>query len=383
MDERKTIIKELVNKKRFFAETRNRILEGFGESLLQKILQKKNENEKFPEFAKDGPGAILDEYQKLQNDIDESTSAINSLELDIIRLKELDEKISSNEKEQALKKDEIEKVYIRFGVILLNAPASSDFAGLLKQQEEILLTRIDEHEKLQRELEEHKGGVFSWFGKNAKVAVEKGIISKSKSDLQKLYRKTGEDYFSTGKVEIPEGEAAEDAKKAYELKGLLSYLVEDMTQLKEERRKIGGGPINIDGSPSQRIQKHQKHITQVKKEFPALHLRLGLLAADAGGKEVFASFISDEDSDILKKADTLASQIEEEELNIKKLNAAITIDKEKAAIDKMGKSIAAQRQKIIEAEQAINSLEKQIAGSEQTILDLENFIKEDSASTNV
>jgi hypothetical protein len=376
MDERKTVIKELEEKKKTLAEDRNRLLQGLGETLLQRM----GDAEPFSDTQVGSPGAVLAEYRRMQKEIADSTEAIRALELDILRLRELEERISAIESEQSLLKEELAAVHTRVGMAALKAPELNNITALLKNQEGDLLSKIEEHEKTLEELEEQGGGIFSWLGKNAKTAVEKTLLSKNRSDLEKLYLRAGSEFLSTAMEEELSGEDfAKDAEKAVGLKGRMSSLTEELLSLKEERRKIGGG-LGTESYPAHRIKSFERRIAQTTKEFPAVYLRLGMLAAASRGKETFASFMNEEDPAVLEKAEAISSQIAEEELSIRKINAAIRIDEEKAEIEKLKKAIVAQQQKITTAEDAITGLEGQISETEQHIVELEVFIQGDHGS---
>jgi hypothetical protein len=373
MDERKSVIKELEEKKKTLAEDRNRLLQGLGEALLQRI----GDAEPFSDSQVGSPGAVLVEYRGMRKEIADSTAAIKSLELDILRLKELEERISAIESEQSLLKGELAQVHTRIGMAALKAPDLNNVTALLKDQEGDLISKIAEHEKALEELEEQVGGIFSWLGKNARTAVEKALLSKNRSDLDKLYLRAGSEFLSTAMEEELSGEDfAKDAEKALVLKARLSSLAEELLLLKEERRKIGGG-LGTESYPAHRIKGFEKRIAQITREFPAVYLRLGMLAAASGGKETFASFMNEDDPAVLEKAEAISSQIAEEELSIRKINAAIRIDEEKAEIERLKRAIVAQQQKITAAEDAITGLEEQISETEQHIVELEIFIQGD------
>jgi hypothetical protein len=290
MDERKSEIRDLEEKKKILAETRNRLLQGLGETLLQKI----GDGEPFSDSQDGGPGAVLAEYRKKQNEIADSSSSIKSLELDILKLKDLEERISVIESEQSLLKGEMAQIHVRVGMAVLKAQNSNDITSLLKKQEDSLLAKIEEHEKTLEELEEQGGGVFGWLGKNAKGAVEKTLLSKNRSDLERLYLKAGGEYLSENMAELSDENAAKDTEKALELKERMASLAEELLSLKEERRKLGGG-FGTESSPSHRIKGFERRIAQITREFPAVYLRLGSLAAAGGGKETFSSFLDGDD----------------------------------------------------------------------------------------
>jgi len=375
MDDRKFVIKELEEKKRALTESKNRLLQGLGETLLQRI----GDAEPFSDSKADGPGAVLAEYRRMKKDIAESNETIKSLEQDVLRLKELEERFSAIESEQSQLKEDLAEAHTSIGMASLKAPDLNEITALLKTQEEALLEKIGEHEKALEELEEQGGGIFGWLGKNARTAVEKALLSKNRSDLEKLYLKAGIEYLATAMAELTDVEAIKDAEKAHLLKGRMSLLAEELLSLKEERRKLGGG-FGIESSPSIRIKGLEKHIAQVTKEFPAVYFRLGVLAEASEGKEAFAAFMKEDDYAVLEKDKALSSQIAEEELAIRKVNAAIRIDEEKAEIERLKRAIVVQQQKISAAEEAITGIEEQISETEQHITELEIFIQGDHGS---
>ena len=371
MDERRNNIKELEEKKRVDNEARNRLLEGLGEAMFQRI----GEDDHFPGDSGDTPGGILTEYRKKQEDIAESEDLIKSLEADIQRLKELEGEISSRDEEYSRLSEELSQVYTQLGKSLLEDPDLDEFTEVFRQQEQSLLSKIDDQEKKLGTLEEQQGGILAWLGKNAQMAVSKALLSKNRSALERVYRNTGEKTFSADLIERLDGEALEIASNARQLKEVLSSVNAVLADLKGERRKMSELFSN-EGSPSRRIQGLEKHIAHVKNEFRGIYLRFSSLAAESGGRETLSSLLREEDEPALEKAELLKAQIAEKDLKIEKIKAAIKIDEEKAEIEKMNKAILGQRQKIASAEDAITGLEKQIAESEGRIEDLNAFLRE-------
>ena len=367
MDERKSIIRELEEKKRADTEARNRLLEGLGETLIQKM----EDGGSFSESA----GGILAEYRAQRNEIATSTDTIKSLEAESLRLKELDDTISTKEGETSRLAKEFGEACTRLGKALLTVQFSGDFISLYRQQEDNLLAKIEEQEQKTQELEEREGGVLAWLGKNAQMAVSRALILKNRSALQKVYRSAGEQFFVARPAENLEGEAAEAAGNAEEIKGQLDSLADDLAILKGERKKLTDA-FGTEGSPSRRISALQKRIALVKEEFPVLYLRLGSLAAKGEGKEALASVLDGEDKAILDRAALHQSSVEEREQKIKKVKASISIDNEKAEIEKIKKAIANQRHKIAVANEEISELEKQIQEAEHNIDELKTFLGE-------
>ena len=368
MDERKSVIRELKDKNRADSEAMDRLFENLGESLFQRI----GEEEPFSGNEGEGPGGLLAEFRKLHSEIAESRDIIKSLEGDIQRLKELETEITGKEGEQTRLENEFDEVNVNLGKALLENAGSDD---PLKPQEESLIIKVDELEKKQAELEGKEGGIFAWIGKNAQMAVSKGLILKNKFALQRLYRSAGENFIASGQEDPLEGETGKAAEKARELKEQLSSLAVSLAMLKGERRNMGD-LFGAEGSPARRIQGQEKHIVHIQGLFPGVYRRFGSLASESRMSEDFSPFFIEEDRQIMERADMLLSQIEDRDLNIGKINAAISIDEEKAEIEKIRKAIIGQKQKIAAAEEAIEGLEKQIAESETRIDELDSFIKQ-------
>lgn len=370
MDARKTTIKELEGKKQADFEARKRLLEGLGETLFQRI----GSENPFTESVGNTPGGLLTEYRRLHKEIAESAEMIKFLENEILKLKELEKAISEKEAEKSRIDLALAEVHTMLGLALFNDPEYHNDSVIPIQEAETLLGKIDEQETKLNDLEKQEGGILTWLGKNAQMAVSKTILAKHRSSLQRLYRSTGEK-FNVNDPEKPlEGEVGELAEKARDLRGQISSLVADLAVLKGERRKIGDS-FGSDGSPSRRIQGLEKHITHVKGEFTSVYLRFGSLAAEDGWKEALAAFIKEEDSPALANAEYLKSQVCEYELKIKKIKASIRIDEERNEIEKIKKSIVGQQQKIVLAGEAIANYEKQIAEIESKIEELNVFIQ--------
>ena len=375
MDERRNKIRDLETKKSSDNKTRNQLLEGLGEALFNRI----GDNEPFANDAASVPCSLLAEYRNIEKEIYESSELIKTLEKEVLRLKELEETISVREEEKSRVEEELEEVHTSLGKALLGDPDYLDPSDIVKRQKEALLDRINEHEQKLDELEKREGGILSWLGKSAQMTVSKTVLTKNRSALKQLYRTTGEKFLFSEPVESLEGESSLSAGKAMELKEHLSSIGEDLSGLKGERGKIGE-IFGSEGSPSRRIHGLEKHIAHAKEKFHDVYLRMGSMAADEKGKELLSSFLSGEDAPVLEKANLLKSQIAQSELEIEIVKAAMTIDAEKDAIEKMDKAIKTQQQKITIAEEVIADFEKQKAETERRIEELKQFVENNSGT---
>jgi len=369
MDERKAVIRELEGKKRADTDARSRLLEGLGEVLIHKM--------EAGHFYSQAIGGILGEYHEQRNEIASAAEAIKTLEAENQRLKELDDSITTKEGESARLTKEFAEACTHLGKALRQTDI---FDNLYREQEETLLTKINEQEQKARELQEREGGVLAWLGKNAQIAVAKALLLKNRSALQKLYRSAGEQFFAEdedagARALALDEEAAAAARTASALKAALDSLGAELAVLKAERRTLAD-TFGGEGSPSRRIQVNQKRINVIKEGFPALYQRLGSLAVHSPGKEALEPVFSDEDRAVLEKAASHQLAIDQNDLKLKKVKAAMSIDSEKAEIEKIKKAIMHQQNKIDAATREIGELEKQIGECEQSIEDMYLFLKE-------
>jgi len=366
MENRKTRIKELETKKAADTRARNKLLEELGAALFGRIGEG---------VLSDDAAGVLTEYRGLQKDIVDSEDIIKSLEEEVSKLKELEEAISVREEEKSRLDKELEEAYAGIGKILFEDPDFHDATGTARRQEETLLAKIEEQERKLEELDKKEGGVIAQFGKNIQMTLSRTLLLKNRSALRQFYRDVGEKYITSKPDEPPAGSGGEAAGNALRLSEILTSLNADLAGLKGERRKIME-LFGAEGSPSRRIEGLERHISHVKGDFSALHLRLGVLATENTGGEALSALIREEDKELLEKAGLLKAQIAEGELDIQKINASLSIDDEKAEIEKLNKAITSQRQKITYAEEAIAGFEKQIAGLEFKIGELTAFIEE-------
>ena len=382
MDERVRLIQSLEEKKRIDTETRNRLLEGLGENLFKRIgdddpVSAENGSEgNISEEPKVNGVTVLAEYRRLNREISESTDIIKSLEAEIQRLKDLEGEIAVREEDYSRLDKLLEEVHLNLGMALLKDLDSEENEWLPRQKEEKLLAKIEEQESMQETLKKQnaeEGGVFNWLGTNARLVFSGALLQKNRSALHRFYQRTGEEFLNNRKDEAMPDETAEIAGKALEIRKNLSSLSAELADLRNERKKIGD-IFGAEGSPSRRIQGLEKHIAHVKGEIPGVCRSFGSLAAESEGDDFVHSLLAEEDEPVLEKEKLLKFRISEEELDIQKIKAAISIDNEHTEIERMKKAIHAQKKKITAAEEAITGLEKQISKSELHIEELKNFV---------
>jgi peptidoglycan hydrolase CwlO-like protein len=250
-------------------------------------------------------------------------------------------------------------------------PAFDDFAASFKGQAGEILDKIDTNEAKLDELEQQKGGFFSWIGKNAQSVVIKTLLLKNRGDLHKIYRAAGEKFISdVMEVENAGADTRELAEKTKALNTELQDLVGATALLKEEYRALGEA-FSGEGNPSRRMYALERQIAGAQGRLTEMRRRFGAYALDAAWKEYFAPVLTEEDRARGEKINLLEASVNEAETGIEKIGIAMTIDAEKAGIEKMKHSIGSRRRKISEAENEIAGLEKDIAGAEKRIEELE------------
>ena len=380
MDERKKTIQELEHKKREELQALNHLLQEFGEIMLQRMgdemlflsAQEHAEGGNIPPSIT--ANGLASEYRKLQKELVESGEIIVKLEENTAIIKELDESISNREAECSRCEKELDESYSSLGQLLLTTGGAEEFAASFKQQEGNLLEKIDEHEQKIEALEEKKGGAFAWLSKNTQIAFSKAVLSKNRSALEKIYFNAGSQFLLSEPAEPLQGELAIASAKAAELKGLQASLTVKTAELKEERKKTAD-LYEAEGNPAKRIQVLERRVSQIKGEFPSVCLKFGTLIMEPGGTEALSPVITNDDNEVLSKADTIKKSIADIDLGIEKAQADISIDNEKAEIEKLRKSIVNQQQKIDAANDAIFKLNEQIADSEKRIEELADFLE--------
>jgi len=395
MDDRKKQINELEQRKREQIVSLDALLTRLGETLLNRINDVSRENDSaFGELAV---------FRRLKNDIADSESAIQTIEVQIRRFRELEETIAIKEQEDAAVSKESAVVYGRLGKLLLDAAAMTGantaadasastgdgsyaagsyaaFCAPYRDQAEALLTKVLSLEERLAGLEGRgSGNVFTWIGKNTQGLVLRSFLTKAQDNLEQIRRNVGERYSRLDTVKSSGGEAAgalsetaeieslcaEIEQKRSEARALSQYLAE----LREERRTISGN-FNNEGDPLKQIQTIKNHIAHVRDELKGLYRRIGAEAASIDGTErrqIIDSHAAPEDREVLDNAARINRLIHDDETAIEKLRASLAIDDEKEKIEKYRRMIQDKKDKIAQAEKSIMEFEENIRISEAAI----------------
>jgi len=383
MDDRKKQISEMEQRKREQIISLDALLIRVGETLLGRISDSSQESDS---TQRDAQGE-LSVFRRLKKDITDSETAIQAVEVQIRRFRELEENIMAKEQEDAAGSKELAIVYGRLGKMLLDIAARTgisgayaDFCAPYRDQADALLTKVLSLEERVAGLEEKGGGnVFTWIGKNTQGLVLRSFLTKAQDNLEQLRRNVGERYSRNDTVKLPAGEAdsafpeiaaVEDLCAEIEQKRAQARaLSQELAELREERRTISGS-FNDEGDPLKQIQTLKNHIAHVRDELKTLYRRIGAEAASLDGverRQTIDSLIGPEDKEILDNAARINRLIHDDETAIDKLQASLAIDEEKAKIEKYRKMIQDKKDKIAQAEKSIMEYEENIRVSEAAI----------------
>jgi hypothetical protein len=336
--------------------------------------------------------AELTVYRERQIDIANSQASIQDAEEQIRRSKELDQSIDAMEREESDNAKELAIAYSRLGKLLLdeNSGQYADFCASYRDQNEALLTKVSSLGERLDELEKKEGGnVFTWIGKGAQSLVLRSFLTKAQENLEQLRRNAGESFIRDYKLPDDGGDPSVDnagiERQCAEIERKRAHsndLFADIAALREERRQINSS-FSAEGGPVKHISTIKSHIANVQNELKALYRRMAAECAsiDPMSKDVPAerrqtldSFLLPEDGEVLENVSRIDKTIHDCEEEIKKLEASLAIDDEKAKIDKFRKMIQEKREKIAKAEQDIAEYEEGIKDSEAFIEKLQGLL---------
>jgi hypothetical protein len=378
MDTRKKQIDELEQQKRELIVSLDALVTRLGEALLERAAEStRKSSSAFEE---------LNIFKRLKSDIADSETAIQAVEEQIRRFRELEESIETKEQEESAGAKELAVVYGKLGKLLLDdganeASGGADFCAPYRDQAEALLTKVLSLEERLSGLEDREGGnVFTWIGKNAQGLVLRSFLTKAQENLEQLHRNVGERYSrrdtANGTSNTEAAAIAELCAEIEQRRTAANALLQELTELKEERRTISGS-FNAEGGPLKQIQSLKKHIANVRDELKSLYRRIGGEAAlieSTERRKIIDSLITRDDKDDLDAAARTNQLIRDNEKAIEKLKASLAVDEEKEKIEKYRKMIEDKKDKITQAENNIMEFEEGIRVSEANIEKLKNLL---------
>jgi len=372
MDDRKKQIGEMERRKKEQAVVLDSLLTNFGEILLDRM-----------ERSSEG-SVVVDElsaYRGCRDDILASQTAIQAVEEQIRRFRELEEGIEEGDSDESSCLKELAVMHGSLGNLLLDADADryAEFCAPWREQADALQTKVDSLEERLDGLEQREGdNVFTWIGKGAQGLVLRSFLAKAQENLEQLWRNVGERYSDChsdrDSGRLPDGDredgeitdlCAEIETKRAELRGI----TQNMEQLQDEKRTISG-IFSAEGSPLKQIQALKNNIARSQDELKTLYKRIGAEAVFAGAaerRECIAALVRPEDQETLDGAARIDKSIREAESAIEKLRASLAIDHEKAKIEKYRRMINDRKDKIAQAEKSIAEFEAGIRDSEAAV----------------
>jgi DNA repair exonuclease SbcCD ATPase subunit len=362
-------------------------LEGLGKALLSRPeIARVNEKFSEPEIFK-----TIEEYRRLQKEIEDSEASIREVEIHSARLRELEEDIQAKESEESAQIRELAGYYKKLGKLVLETSDADDLSSAYRTQADVLVPKIQSlEERLAGLTNQTEGGnVFTWIGKSAQGMVLRSFLTKSLDNLEKLYHNTGEQFFR-GKAENPgfvsDSDIADSIEEITENKGVSAAVAEELARLREERGIIDN-EFAASGGPLRQIQGIKKKISHAQDLLKTLYLHFGEAASGsaASGDEKkagtskkqakgYASLIDGSAQEILDDIIRLRQLIQNDGTAIEKLRASLAIDEEWEKIEKYRRSIAEKKARITEAEQGIAEFESRISDAEKHIEELQQLL---------
>ena len=370
MDERKTSIRELEEKKRETRENLTRLLGSWGETLLSRLDTE--DSDRFP--------GELGQYRHFLETIALCRGRIRTLEEDALRLRNLEKELATQDATVAEKTGALRDLYVRLGETALRTEGAFDAEASLKAQADDLAARIGARQEQLAALEEGKNaGILSWIGNNTRGALIRSRLSKNLSDLARICASLGEQVFAA--LEHSPDDAGD--LPAGDIPAQIRALQQDMALLEEslgtlrDRREALRDSLGIEGSArnfnaAKKIRETEQHMAREQEQLLDLCAAFGSQLCDlfADRETGESGWLQEEDKTILGRARELRGHIAGYEAAIEKLRASRRIDEKRNAIGKMEKSILSPRQRIAASENTIAGLEKQIEESNRHIEEL-------------
>jgi predicted RNase H-like nuclease (RuvC/YqgF family) len=364
MDERTKSILVIEQKMADEAGQINRLLRGLGQLLLEH-----SDSEDLAVERADY-GKIVDETARLDE-------AIRQVEKDGERVSGIDGKIAEEERQKSALKERLTAIYPKMGKLAVEDPAFSAFAAPYKTRIAAIQQKI---EGLSGRLNgpnetEEKGNVnvFVWLGKGAQHLVVKSFLARTQSSLERVYAEAGAE-FTRNRPASQAGSGETEALYASveSLKNENNGRDLRIIALKEEKRTILSS-FGREGSANRKKAEIARRKDRLYLERDDLYLRLGKKAE--GPLFMRLTLQPPFDGEINKIRETVAhcrEQVKDYENQIAGLKASLEIDRERAEVEKLERSVAEQRQRIALAGEAIVRYEKAIAEAHKRIEDLMN-----------
>ncbi|MDR0637307.1 MAG: hypothetical protein LBG27_00105 [Spirochaetaceae bacterium] len=361
MDERTKSILAIEQK---MADEAKRI-DGFLRGLGQLLLEHSDDDTLAVERAEDGN--INDETARLDE-------AVRQVEKDSERVSRIDSEIAEEERLKGELKERITAMYPELGKLAVEDDAFSAFASPYKTRIAAIQQKIDDLSGRLNGIEEKNNtNVFAWLGKGAQNLVVKSFLAKTQFSLERVYAETGAEFArnrtagQTGSGEIEAVYASVESLKKENNERDLRIIA-----LKEEKRNILSS-FGREGSAKRKKAEIVHRKGRLYQEHNDLYLRIGKKAEDPSSMRfALQPPFDDEMNKIRANVARCREQAKDYEDQIAGLKASLEIDKERAEVEKLKRSIAEQRLRIAVAGETIARHEKTIAEANKRIENLMN-----------
>jgi hypothetical protein len=358
MDERTKSILVIEQKKADEARRIDSLLRGLGQLLLE-------------HSDDDNLAAERADYGKINDETARLHEAIRQVEKDSERVSGIDGEIAEEERQNSALKERLAAIYPELGKLAVADDAFLAFASPYKMRIAAIQQKI---ESLSERLNgtEEKGNVFVWLGKGAQRLVVKSFLAKTQFSLDRVYVEAGTEFArnrpanQTGSAEIEAVYASVESLKQENTGRDLRIIA-----LKEEKRNILSS-FGREGSANRKKAEIARRKECLYQERDDLYLRLGKKAEDSPLPFTLPSPFDDEMNNIREQAAHCRKQVKDYEDQIAGLKASLEIDRERAEIERLERSIAEQHRRIALAGETIARQEEAIAEARKRIEDLMN-----------
>jgi hypothetical protein len=347
-------VRELDAERRRALASRGRTLENLGENLFSRL--------DFSVFPAEG-----NDYRRYKQEITNSENSITTIREAVVRIRELDEEIAVKKQESADREEELAVILAGLGRELLDGDNPAFSAA--RRQRKLYLSRKETVEEQLQDLEDSpKGGIFTWFGALIKAAVLRSSLKKCGQHLDRICIDAGRTCAVLAKDRTGEsgfsGETALLIRDAVAILRAQEELREASRLLEGEKRKIGE-TMGFKGNPSRRIQSLEEQAKKSREELRELYLKLGENAAS--GNPALSALLTGEDRIFVEEAGRFEESAGEKAKEIEKIEAVLSIEKEKTGLVKLEKALDERRRKLAEDERDMAAINRKIKEARERI----------------
>jgi hypothetical protein len=371
MDERKKTIRDKEEKKQLAVENSEQLEKSLGKALLERLMNDGTAS-KVSFIAEN-----LAEHQNFLAEIADAEGQIEQITADVQRLKEVEAAIDQNE---ALKTEQTKALgerHATLGERVLQEPDLAAYSTPHQAQVDTLMVKVQElSEKLDGlNTAEEKSNLFSRIGSQIGKGVQgialRSSLTKQQELVQKVYAVAGEG-FTLAENPTDNAELAAFAAETEAARTEFAALNAALVDLKAERSTLNDS-FTKEGNPGKRVQALEKRIAQAHDQLHTLYCKTGKETADAA-RDTLSTDLNDADLAMLDQIALCRETRAQTEKEITGLKAAITIDEEKAEIEKYHRGITEQQKRIAASEAEIADFEARITLATAHIEELSSLL---------